>query len=112
MPPKVGLLPTDYETVIKQSNPNIKSVAAWGEDNLPPIYGKIFLSLQPNAGFTITDADKRITNTVLEPKMPVGLVPEFVDPEFIHIGLNVTVTYDTKLTTLSSDLAVSCNHKD
>ena len=35
--------------------------------------------------------------------MPVGLVPEFVDPEFIHIGLNVTVTYDTKLTTLSSE---------
>ena len=96
---------TDYETVIKQSNPNIKSVAAWGgEDNLPPIYGKIFLSLQPNAGFTITDADKlAITNTVLEPKMPVGLVPEFVDPEFIHIGLNVTVTYDAKLTTLSSE---------
>lgn len=96
---------SDYETVIKQSNPNIKSVAAWGgEDNLPPIYGKIFLSLQPNTGFTITDADKlSITNTVLEPKMPVGLVPEFVDPEFIDIGLNATVTYDTKLTTLTSE---------
>ena len=94
----------DYEAVIKQSNPNIKSVAAWGgEDNLPPIYGKVFISLQPNAGYTITQADKdTISNTTLEPKMPVGLVPEFVDPEFVHIGLNAVVTYDTKLTTLTT----------
>ena len=37
MPPKVEVVTkTDYETVIKQSNPNIKSVGAWGgEDNLP-----------------------------------------------------------------------------
>ena len=34
--------------------------------------------------------------------MPVGLVPEFVDPEFVHIGLNAVVTYDTKLTTLTT----------
>ena len=94
----------DYESVIKQSNPNIKSVAAWGgEDNIPPIYGKVFISLQPNAGYTITQADKdTISNTTLEPKMPVGLVPEFVDPEFVHIGLNAVVTYDTKLTTLTT----------
>lgn len=94
----------DYEAVIKQSNPNIKSVAAWGgEDNLPPIYGKVFISLQPNAGYTITQTDKdTISNTTLEPKMPVGLVPEFVDPEFVHIGLNAVVTYDTKLTTLTT----------
>ena len=94
----------DYEAVIKQSNPNIKSVAAWGgEDNIPPIYGKVFISLQPNAGYTITQADKdTISNTTLEPKMPVGLVPEFVDPEFVHIGLNAVVTYDTKLTTLTT----------
>lgn len=96
---------TDYEATIKQSNPNIKSVAVWGgEDNDPPIYGKTFISLQPNAGYVITDDDKNtILNTVLAPRMPIGLVPEFVDPEYIHIGLNVSVVYDQKLTISSSD---------
>lgn len=95
---------TDYESTIKQSNPIIKSVSVWGgEDNIPAIYGKVFISLQPNSGFVITDSDKNtILNGVLEPRMPIGLVPEFVDPDYVHLGLNVSVTYDEKLTTQSS----------
>lgn len=96
---------TDYETTIKNSNPNIKSVSVWGgEDNIPAIYGKVFISMQPQTGYVISDADKQtILNGVLEPRMPVGLIPEFVEPEYVQLGLGVTVTYDDKLTTLSSD---------
>ena len=36
----------DYESAKNFSNPNIKSVTAWGgEDNVPLIYGKIFYPL-------------------------------------------------------------------
>jgi hypothetical protein len=96
---------TDYETTIKNSNPNIKSVSVWGgEDNIPAIYGKVFISMQPQQGYVISDADKQtILNGVLEPRMPVGLLPEFVDPEYVQLGLGVTATFDDKLTTLSSD---------
>ena len=96
---------TDYETTIKNSNPNIKSVSVWGgEDNIPAIYGKVFISMQPQQGYVISDADKQtILNGVLEPRMPVGLLPEFVDPEYVQLGLGVTATYDDKLTTLSPD---------
>lgn len=96
---------TDYETTIKDSNPNIRSVSVWGgEDNIPAIYGKVFVSMQPQEGYVISDADKQtILNGVLEPRMPVGLIPEFVDPEYIQLGLGVTATYDDKLTTLSPD---------
>ena len=96
---------TDYETTIKDSNPNIRSVSVWGgEDNIPAIYGKVFISMQPQAGYVISDADKQtILNGVLEPRMPVGLIPEFVDPDYIQLGLGVTATYDDKLTTLSPD---------
>ena len=95
---------TDYETTIKNSNPNIKSVSVWGgEDNIPAIYGKVFISMQPQTGYVISDADKQtILNSVLEPRMPVGLIPEFVDPEYVQLGLGVTATYDDKLTTLSA----------
>lgn len=96
---------TDYESTIKQSNPNIKSVAVWGgEDNIPPIYGKVFISMQPQDNFVITEDDKKnIRNSVLNNRMPIGLTPEFVDPEYVYIGINANVTYDQKLTTLSAD---------
>ena len=96
---------TDYETSIKQSNPNIKSVTVWGgEDNVPPVYGKVYISLQPQSGFVITDTEKNeIVNDVIKPKLPVSLVTEFVDAETLYIGFNIAVTYDPKLTTLTSD---------
>ena len=77
---------TDYETTIKQSNPNIKSVTVWGgEDNVTPVYGKVYISLQPQTGFVITDTEKNtITNNVIKPKLPVSLVTEFVDSENLY----------------------------
>ena len=52
------------------------------------------------AGFVITQADKdTIESSVLTPKMPIGLKLEFVDPDNVFLGFNVSVTYDPKLTT-------------
>tara|TARA_R110002074_G_scaffold123683_1_gene259445 strand:- start:64092 stop:66005 length:1914 start_codon:yes stop_codon:yes gene_type:complete len=92
---------TDYETVIKAANPNIKSVTAWGgEDNDPPIYGRVFVSLQPESGFTITQSEKAtLLNDVISLKQPITMSTQFVDPEFTHVGLNISATYDPKLTT-------------
>jgi len=94
---------TDYETVIKAANPNIKSVTAWGgEDNDPPIYGRVFVSLQPEDGFTITTEEKNtLKNDVISLKQPITMDTQFVDPEFTFIGLNISATYDPKVTAQS-----------
>ena len=93
----------DYKALILASNPNIKSVAVWGgEDNDPPIYGKVFVSLQPKAGTIITQDDKdTILRETVEPRQPVSITTDFVDPEFTYIGLNVNVTFDAKKTTIT-----------
>ena len=94
---------SDYESLILASNSNIQSVSVWGgEKNDPPIYGKVFISLNPVIGTIITEADKdNIKTQVIEPKTPVAIIPEFVDPEFTFITLDIGVTYDPKLTTLA-----------
>ena len=96
---------SDYESAIKQSNPNIKSVTVWGgEDNIPPVYGKVYISLQPQSGFVITETEKDdLVKNTINPKLPVSLVTEFVDAETLYIGFNIAVTYDPKLTTMTSD---------
>ena len=94
---------SDYESLILASNSNIQSVSVWGgEKNDPPIYGKVFISLNPVLGTIITEADKdNIKTQVIEPKTPVAITPEFVDPEFTYISLDIGVTYNPKLTTFA-----------
>lgn len=93
----------DYQALILSSNPNVKSVAVWGgEDNDPPIYGKVFISLQAKPGLVITQDDKdTLLRETIAPRQPVSITAEFVDPEFTFIGLTVGVTYDSKKTTLT-----------
>ena len=62
----------------------------------------MFISLNPTLGAIITEADKdNIKTQVVEPKTPVAITPEFVDPEFTYITLNVGVVYDPKKTILA-----------
>tara|TARA_Y100000361_G_scaffold37487_1_gene32104 strand:- start:14519 stop:16720 length:2202 start_codon:yes stop_codon:yes gene_type:complete len=93
----------DYEALILSSNPNVASVSVWGgEKNDPPMYGKVFISLNPQMGSVITDSDKdNIRTQVIEPKTPVAIMPEFVDPEYTYIGFDIGIVYDPKVTTLS-----------
>lgn len=93
----------DYQALILSANPNIKSVAVWGgEDNDPPIYGKVFISLQANPGLVITQDDKdALLRETIAPRQPVSITAEFIDPDFTYIGLNVDVTYDPKKTTIT-----------
>ena len=94
---------SDYKSLILQSNPNIQSVSVWGgEKNDPPMYGKVFISLNPVTGQVITEQDKdNIKNSIIDPKTPVAIMPEFVDPEYTYISLEVTSTYNPKETSLT-----------
>lgn len=108
---------SDYESLILTSNSNIQSASVWGgEDNVPPIYGKVFISLDPIENQIITQRDKdEILNTVIRPKSAISIIPEFVDPEYTYIGLKVGVVYDNKKTTstsgqISSSVATAINN--
>ena len=94
----------DYRSLILASNPSIQSVSVWGgENNDPPIYGKVYISLDPVDGEVITNEIKdNILNSLIVPRTPVAIIPEFVDPVYTHIGLKVGVIYDPTVTTLTS----------
>lgn len=94
----------DYETLIRSRFGNINSIAVWGgEDNNPPIYGKVFISIQPLPGSIVSQADKDIiARDIIRPRSVVSIQPEFVDPIETYIGLNVTVDYNKTITSLTS----------
>lgn len=95
---------SDYETLIRSRFSNINSIAVWGgEENNPPIYGKVFISIQPQPGSIITQADKDIiARDIIRPRSVVSIQPEFVTPIETYIGLNIVANYNKTLTTLTS----------
>lgn len=95
---------SDYETLIRSRFSNINSIVVWGgEENNPPIYGKVFISIQPLPGSVITQADKDIiARDIIRPRSVVSIQPEFVTPIETYIGLNISANYNKTLTTLTS----------
>jgi hypothetical protein len=91
----------DYQSLILKDYPSILSVSVWGgEDNDPPVYGKIFISLNPVDGYSITDIEKeRIKKEILANRSVLTVTSEIVDPEYVYFLFNVKIYYDSKLTT-------------
>lgn len=95
----------DYEIFVRKNYPNIDSISIWGgEDEVPPIFGKVFISLKPKDGFFISESEKdRIINDIIDPKSVVTVKAEIRDPEFLYVLINAYVQYDSKRTSLTSD---------
>lgn len=92
----------DYESVIQTIYPQAESIKVWGgEENNPPQFGKVFVSVKPNGGLYISSLEKQNILQQVKEKSMVGIVPEIVDPEYLHAILNITTTFDPRKTSLS-----------
>ena len=91
----------DYSSIIKASYPQVEAVSVWGgEDNDPPVYGKVFISLKPYEGYVINEATKQsIKNTLLKERQVLTVFPEFLDPDYTYVGLTIDVSYNKNRTT-------------
>lgn len=95
----------DYETLITKDYSYIESVSVWGgQDNDPPIYGKVFLSLKPKRNFFLTNEEKEeIKNTLIENRNVLTVIPEIVDPDYTYILVRGDVYFNASLTNLSAE---------
>ena len=93
----------DYSSIILKNNTDLKAVSTWGgEDNDPPIYGKIYISVIPSEGTLIsTDRKNRIKENIRKYNVQsIGVV--IVDPTYLYIVPDVSVRYDPLATTLNA----------
>lgn len=92
----------DYESIALQLYPQSETVKAWGgEDNTPPQYGRVFISVKPNGALVLPASDKEVLVSAMKTKSVAGIIPEVVDPEYLYVVLNVTTTYNPLKTSLS-----------
>jgi hypothetical protein len=91
---------TDYENAVKTEYGDITSVSVWGgEDNDPPIYGKVYISVKPQTGFYVSDERKDSIRNFLSGKNVLSITPEIVDPTYLFVVPTVDVKYNPNLTT-------------
>ena len=94
----------DYASKVKQIYTNAQSVQVWGgEDNSTPVYGRVYISIKPVSGATLTEAKKTDIITQLKDFNVARGTPVIQDPETTSLQLSVDVKYDAKSTTRSSD---------
>jgi hypothetical protein len=95
---------SDYETLIRKDYPKIEYVRVWGgEENDPPQYGRIFASVKPTQGTSLSLSEKQfIVNEIIRKRSIISMETLLVEPDYIRIVPNVTAYYRGKLTTKSA----------
>ena len=98
-----AVTPNDYKNLIEQNFTNIQAISVWGgEDNDPPDYGRVYISIAPKDKETLSAIDKTfIESQILKPKNIVSITPVFTDPNYTYIKLRVFFKYNPNITNLS-----------
>ena len=95
----------DYESYIKSKYSSIDSLSVWGgEDESPPVYGKVYIALKPKTNYFISELEKaRIISEIIGPKSIVSVQAEIRDPEFLFLLIESSVQYDPRKTISTED---------
>jgi len=91
----------DYVALINQNYPYFDSVAVWGgEENVPPVYGKIFFSVKPTGNYEVTQTEiQQLKDEIISPISVLTVTPEYVAPDYNYMNFVVDVVYDPRKTT-------------
>jgi hypothetical protein len=93
----------DYEAFIQKNYPAVDAVSVWGgEDETPPKFGVVYVSLKTRENYFLSDTEKqRIIDEIIKPKAIVAIQTVIRDPEFLYLLVSPTVTYDARKTSLT-----------
>jgi len=94
-----AVTPDDYKAIVPSVYTNIKSIQCWGgEDNDPPIYGRVYIAINPTSGTTLTTTTKNSIIASLKNYNVASITPVIVDPEILYLVLGITAKYNSTLT--------------
>jgi hypothetical protein len=97
----------DYIALINRDYPFFEAVNVWGgEENMPPVYGKVFFTAKPIAGYEITATEvEDIKNNVLKPFSVLTVQPEYVAADYNYVNVVANVYFDpTKTNKTASEI--------
>ena len=97
----------DYSAIVRKIYPAISDIIVFGgEEQEPPAYGKVFLSIKPTEAASLSTFTKNQLTTELKKYTVASIRPEFIDPSILYVELNSGIYFDsTKTKLLTTDIA-------
>ena len=97
----------DYSAIVRKIYPSISDIIVFGgEEQEPPAYGKVFLSIKPTEATSLSSFTKNQLVTELKKYTVASIRPEFVDPSILFVELSSDIYFDgTKTKLLPTDIA-------
>ena len=90
----------DYTSILLSEIPEIESIIVWGgEEEVPPKYGRVFISIKPQNNIRISQTLRANIFRVLRNRGVITILPEVVEPNYLHVGLTVHSLYDNRRVT-------------
>jgi hypothetical protein len=97
----------DYIALINRDYPYFEAVNVWGgEENDPPVYGKVFFTAKPLGGNEITVTEvEYVKNNIIKPFSVLTVEPEYVAADYNYMLIKATVNFDpTKTNKTASEI--------
>jgi len=91
----------DYAAIVRNLYPSVSDIIVFGgEDQEPPAYGKVFISVKPKEAASLSSLTKNELANELKKYSVASVKPEFIDPSILYIELASDIYYDKKKTNL------------
>ena len=97
----------DYIALINRDYPYFDAVNVWGgEENDPPVYGKVFFTAKPLNGSEITVTEiEYVKNSIIKPFSVLTVEPEYVAADYNYMIVKANVNFDpTKTNKAASEI--------
>ena len=101
----------DYKAIVRNLYPATSDVIVFGgEEQVPPAYGKVFLSVKPTEADTLSSFTKNELTQELKKYTVASIRPEFVDPSILFLELTSNIYYTgTKTQLLPTEIATKAS---
>ena len=85
----------DYKAIVRNLYPAVSDIIVFGgEDQEPPAYGKVFLSIKPTEAAALSAFTKNELKNDLKKYCVASIRPEIVDPSILHLELISNIYYN------------------
>jgi len=97
----------DYKAIVRNLYPAVSDIIVFGgEDQVPPAYGKVFLSVKPTEAAALSSFTKNELTSELKKYTVASIRPEFVDPSILFLELTSNIYFNgTKTKMLPTEVA-------
>ena len=91
----------DYGSIVRNIYPAVSDIIVFGgEDQDPPAYGKVFISVKPEDAARLTSVTKQEIKSKLREYKVAAITPEIIDPSILYVEVNSRIFYSQSRTEL------------